>query len=180
MKFNEIKEQVQSGVNVSDLIIKFEYVTLASQKSMVDSIKGICIKQEYGFSKIDYAIKNLFELLHVISNFTDIELENLYNDNDNIDSTIAIDIYDFCKKHKVYDFILKNINSNDFFTLLNNEIEQEIEISNSVASVLNQTINGITAKIPSAEGIGEIMKEMPNIFASLNKPKVTTPRKKKA
>lgn len=179
MNFNEIKEQVQSGAKLLD-IIEFNYVTLASQKSMVDSIKGICIKQEYGFSKIDYAIKNLFELLHVVANFTNIELENLYNDNDNIDSTIAIDIYDFCKENKIYDFILKNINADDFFTLLENEIRQEIEVSNSVASVLNQALNGITSKIPSAEGIGEIMKDMPNILAGLNKPKATTPRKKKA
>ena len=41
MKFSELKEQIQLGVNVYE-IVNFNYVSLVSQQIMVENIKLIC------------------------------------------------------------------------------------------------------------------------------------------
>lgn len=178
MKFNELKEQIILGANMSEFIT-FEYVSLASQKNMVDNVMAICVnKDENGFTKIDYTFKNLFESLYILANYTDIEFEGLYDVENNIDSVLAIEFYDFCKQNKVYDYVLKNCDCSDFVLLLENEIHQEIEINNSVAFVLSQVLNKIALKLPAQGELGSLVNELPTILANFNKPK-STPRKKK-
>jgi len=177
MKFNELKEQILSGINMSDLI-NFEYAPIASQKNMVDNIVAISLnKDENGFTKIDYTLKTLFESLYIMANYTDIEFEGLYDLENNIDSVLAIEFYDFCKQNKIYDYIIKNCDCNDFISLLENEIRQEIEINNSVAFILSQVLNKIALKLPAQGELGSLVSELPNILANFNKSK-TTPRKK--
>lgn len=177
MKFNELKAQLQSGVNLSKLI-NIEYVPLISQKTMKNNIKGICLIKDNDFLRIDYTIRHLFELLDILSSYTDIEFEGLYTEDKNINSELAIEIYDYCKEHKIYDYVLENSDCKEFLSILNNEIEQEIEINNSVANVLNQVLNKLVDKIPSQEGLGNMMSEIPNVLSNLNvKP---SSRKKKS
>ena len=176
MKFNDIKDQVKSGVELSELIT-FKYVSLSAQENMVDNIKKICIHQSNGFSKIDYTLKSLFEVLSIIVNYTDMEIEHLYDDVENIDSAIAIEVYDFCKEYKIYEYVLKNINSEDFFTILNNEIDQEVEINNSVAFIISNALNTIMSKIPSEADMGLLISQVPSMLESFSKPKAN--RKKK-
>jgi len=178
MKFIELKEKVQSGENISNLIT-LSYVSLVSKKNMVDNIVKICLnRDENNFLKIDYIIKNLFESLYILVNYTNIEFEGLYDAENNIDSVLAIEFYDFCKQNKIIDYVLKNSECNEFITLLENEISQEIELNNSVASILSKTLNSISLKLPAQGELGSIMKELPNILSSLKQPKAT-PRKKK-
>jgi len=180
MKFNELKKQIQSGekINLTELI-KFNYVPLASQQNMVDNIIAICLnKDENGFTKIDYTLKNLFESLYIIANYTDIEFEDLYDAENNIDSALAVELYDFCKEYKIYEFVQMNCDYADFTMTLENEMKQEIGINNSVASILSQVLNKIALRLPAQGELGDVMKQLPNIIASFNKPKVI-PRKKK-
>ena len=91
MKFSELKEQVQLGVNASELI-NFEYVPLMSQKIIIDNIKSICLKEDNnGILSIDYVFKNLFTLLYVSVNFTNIEFEELYDEEYNLNSNFAFE-----------------------------------------------------------------------------------------
>lgn len=178
MKFNELKEQILSDASLSELI-KFKYVSLVSQKNMVDNIMAIClINDDNGFMKINYTLKNLFKSLYILTNYADIEFDELYDINNNINSLLAIEIYDFCKQYKIYDYVLNNCDCNDFNHLLENEITQKIEINNSVASILSQVLNNIVNKLPSQGELSGVMKELPNILASFNKP-TSTLRKKK-
>jgi len=178
MKFNDIKEQLQTGKVLSELI-KFPYVSLASRKNMVDNVMAISLnKDENGFMKIDYTLKSLFESLYIMANYTDIEFDGLYDLENNIDSVLAIEYYDFCKQNGVSDYVTKNCDYGDFTMLLENEIAQEIEINNSVASILSQVLNKIALKLPAQGELGGMMQELPNILASFNKPK-SVPRKKK-
>jgi len=184
MKFTALKEKIQSGekVNLTE-IIKFNYVPLVSQQNMVDNIIAISVnKDENGFAKIDYTLKNLFETLYVLVNYTDIEFNGLYDTENNIDSYLAVEFYDFCKENKIYEFVQLNYDFSDFSQILENEIKQEIEISNGVASILSQVLNKIALKLPAQGELGDVMKQLPNIIASFNKPTPkpkSTPRKKK-
>lgn len=177
MKFNELKEQLQSGIKLPKLI-NCKYVPLVSQKTMMNNIKGICFIKDNDLLRVDYTMKHLFEVLDILSNYTDIVFEGLYTEDKNINSELAIEIYDYCKEYKIYEYVLENSDCNEFLSTLNNEIEQELQINNSVANVLNQVLNKLVNKIPSQEGLGNMMSEIPNVLSNLNvKP---SSRKKKS
>lgn len=177
MEYNELKKQVFSGANLSELINFNKYVSLVSKKNMVDNIMAICIINDSdGFLRIDYTLKNLFKSLYILVNYTDIELDGLYDTENNINSLLAIEFYDFCQQYKVYDYVLKNCECGDFDSFLEEEIAQKIEIENSVAFVLSKVLNNISNKLPSQGELSGVMKELPNILASFNKP--TTKKKK--
>jgi len=180
MKFNELKEQIELGNTNLPTLIKFNYVPLVSQQNMIDNIILISLnKDESGFMKVDYTLKKLFTTLYILANFADIEFEGLTDVESNIDSVLALEFYDFCKEHKIIEHVQLNSDCSEFVQILEQEMEQEMELSNSVASIFSQVLNNIVSKLPSPEKLGDLMKELPNIVASFNKPKSTTPRKKK-
>jgi hypothetical protein len=54
--------------------------------------------------------------------------------------------------------------------MLDNEINQEVEINNSVASILSKTLKSIVSKLPSQEEMGGIVKDLPSMIAQFSKP----------
>ncbi|HEY8888948.1 MAG TPA: hypothetical protein VIM70_01640 [Clostridium sp.] len=181
MKFNELKEKIQSGNTNLPTLIKPNYVPISSQQNIIDNIILISLsKDESGFIKIDYTLKTLFTSLYILANFTDIEFEGLTDLENNIDSALAVEFYDFCKEHGVIECVRINCDYSDFTQTLESEIAQEIELSNSVASILSQVLNKIALKLPAQGELGEIMGKLPSIISSFNAPKPkSTPRKKK-
>jgi len=179
MKFNELKEQIQLGVNVSELI-NFEYVPLMSQKIIIDNIKSICLKEDNnGILSIDYVFKNLFTLLYVSVNFTNIEFEELYDEEYNLNSNFAFEIYDLFKEYKIDKFIFNQDDCKDFVEILENDITQEINIKNSVSSVLSQVLNSIAGKLPSENSVNSLIGDLPALLNSFNQQvKKKTPSKK--
>jgi len=188
MKFKDLKEQIQSGNTNFISLINFNYVPLASQQNIVDNIIAICLnKDENGFIKVDFTLKSLFKSLYLLANYTDIEFEDLYDAENNIDSVLAIEFYDFCKEHKIIEFVELKCDLDDFNHILEDKIKQEIEINNSVASILSQVLNKIALKLPAQGELGELMKGIPSILANFNKSTkpskktpTPTPRKTKA
>ena len=179
MKFNELKEQIKSGVNLSELI-NFEYVPIMSQKLMIDNIKSICLKEDNNsLLNIDYVFKNLFTLLYVSVNFTNIEFDELYDEEYNINTELAFEIYDLFKKNKLDKFIFNQDDCKDFVEILENEIEQEINIRNSVSSVLSQVLNSVASKLPSENSVNSLIGDLPALLNSFNQQtKKKTPSKK--
>ena len=168
MKFNELKEQIQAGVNVYE-IVNFNYVSLVSQQIMVENIKLICLKEdEHGFLKIDFMLKDLFKLLNILVNYSDIEFEGLYDQEFNINSTFAIEIYDFFKKNNLDKFIYVESDCKDFITLLENEIKQDISIHNSISFVLSKNLNTIASKLPDQNSMKDLLGNIPTLLSSLN------------
>jgi len=166
MKFNELKEQIQLGVEVSELI-NFEFVSLMSQKIMVDNIKSICLKEDInGLLKVDYIFKRLFKLLYVVVNYTDIEIEDLYDEEYNLNSDLAFEVYDLFILNKLDEFIFSKTICIDFIVLLEEEINQEININNSVSFVLAKVLNNIAEKLPSENSMKSMMSDLPSLLSS--------------
>lgn len=177
MNFKEFKEQIQLGIKISELI-KFKYVPLMSQQIMIENIKSICLKEDNNLKKIDYMFKDLFTLLYVSVNYTDLEFDNLYDDEYNINFNIALDIYDYFKELKIDKYIYNQSDCQDFIRLLDKEIEQEINIKNSVSFVLAEVLNNIVNKLPSENTINSIMKDIPALLNPKKQTKKrTTPKK---
>ena len=95
----------------------------------------------------------------LLANYTDIEFEDLYDAESNIDSAIAVELYDFCKEYNIYEFVQINCDHADFTMTLENEMKQEIGINNSVASILSQVLNKIALKLPAQGELGDVMKQ---------------------
>lgn len=155
MLISEIKEQIEAGKSVDDLLEVKQYLSIIEKNLIVNKIIDSCITIDEinGLSKIDYFYKKLTSDVSLLVNYTNIEFsENLIEDYDYLCENVGIErILNQIPITEV-EFILD---------LVDCELIQIIKLNNSIEGILASKLDKLIEKIPDQKGIKKIMNDIP-------------------
>lgn len=151
-----------------DLELK-QYNSLLVKENMINKIKAVSFTEENGITKIDFITKELFTVLIIFLEYTNKNI-NLYvkneNDEEVLDVKLAFELYDYIVSEGIFDDLVNKINDiSSLFNMLNQEIEQELKIKNSIEGILAKTLNRAIDVLEKNTN----PKEMKKILTQLNK-----------
>jgi hypothetical protein len=159
MQITELKEQIEAGKIIEELLEVKSYLPLVEKQLIINKIIDSCIiVDDAGLSRIDFFYKYLTTQISLLVNFTNLEFsEELISDFDYLAEYIGIDwIID--KISPVEVCIIQE--------LVDDELAQVVRINNSVESVLSKNLQKLINSIPSEKSIQKIIKDIPK---SINK-----------
>lgn len=179
----EIKELVKKLIDDKNAFTEIEvktHIPFLVKREVVNTIQGICMytDEETGFIKCDSFLRDLFFVLNIVLEVTNITCDDLFDDNGEIILENAINFYDLVKQNGIYTYIWDNYVFSaiiEIEELLEQEIKQNLSIHNSTANVLKKEIENLMKKIPSELDIQNLLKEIPE---QLNSLQVLKPKKK--
>ncbi len=155
MLVQEIKEKIEAGKSVDDLLEVKQYLSIIEKNLLVNKIIDSCITIDEinGLSKIDYFYKKLTSDVSLLVNYTNIEFsENLIEDYDYLCENVGIErILNQIPITEV-EFILD---------LVDCELTQIIKLNNSIEGILASKLDKLIEKIPDQKGIKKIMNDIP-------------------
>lgn len=131
-----------------------QYLPLAAKQILINKILEICKKEENGTSKIDFTLKEFayeFSLVNQYSNL-DCQLDNI------------IKFYDELKENGIIDLIIKQIpvdEINFIDYVLEREIEQILNLDNSIEIIVGKALNKLIEKLPDEKGMNKLIKDLP-------------------
>lgn len=168
MKFNDFQEKVLTG-EISKESLEIKYIGLATQNAIIDNIKSFSVSEENnGMKRINYILKELMTVLSIITNATNIVIEDIYNEDETMNIEKALEVYNFLKEHEIYSYILINGKFTDFLLMLENEFEMELNLSNTLQGVIATSLSKLINRLPSEEGMKDIIEKLPNIINNAN------------
>lgn len=160
------------------MIIK-KTIPLLNKRDIIDEIVSNCITVEKnGLKKVDYFFKELLTFVEIISHYTDIDNSKLYmknTDENNLEYYVvnieeSVKLYDEMVESGEYNKVLEQIDN--IIDNINKEIEQEINLSNSVESILTNFFTLVSNKLPSVEDYEKIVQGSANELNSMDKKKL--------
>jgi len=160
-RINELPEN--QILIISEILENVEiklYLSTIEKRIIVDNIINGCIEiDENSIMKVNFFNKKLISDISLITNYT-----NLIFSDDN-----SIEDYDFLSQYKILNHIIKHIDSDelDFIEyMVENELEQQIKIGNSLESVIAKGLNKLIEKIPDEKSMNKLINNLPK---SINK-----------
>jgi len=163
MNFKELKEKILANDEIYKNDIKVRpYLPFVQKQLMIEDLIDSCIDENVrNLKKINYAYKQLNTDMQILLNYADIELDSEIN---------ITEQYDFLKEHGIFNYIIEQMNSNEYvelFDLIDKEFNQVLKIDNSVENILSNLtlsiskfLNDILLKIPDEKGLKKIVSEI--------------------
>lgn len=160
MLVQEIKEQIEAGKFVDDLLEVKQYLSIIEKNLIVNKIIDSCIVLDEinGLSKIDYFYKKLTSDVSLLVNYTNIEFsENLIEDYDYLCENVGIErILNQIPITEV-EFILD---------LVDCELTQIIKLNNSIEGILASKLDKVIERLPNSKELKSLSK---SIIKDINK-----------
>lgn len=153
MLVQEIKEQIEAGKSVDDLLEVKQYLSIIEKNLIVNKIIDSCIVLDEinGLSKIDYFYKKLTTDVSLLVNYTNVEFsENLIEDYDYLCENVGIERILSQIPITEIEFILD---------LVDCELTQIIKLNNSIEGILANRLQALINKVPDEKGIKKLMTE---------------------
>lgn len=170
MKLQDVISKIQEDPStpLSSIIKINSIIPILIKREIVKSVCDHCLilDETSEMLKCDYIIKDIFYVLNVVLEATDIEIYDLFDSDGTLNISIAIDSYDSIMSSKIFDY-LDSYLLFDLKRMIDQEIEQQLLIHNSVSNVLRKTINTLIDKIPSEANMKEIIAQLPAQLAGL-------------
>jgi hypothetical protein len=183
MELKKIVELLKEGKKLEDILnITYKHIPLILQRQILKNVVSFTIvdDEETGFVKRDLIMQELMTVLSLVLECTDLEIEGLTDEEGDIDIAVALEAYDEIIKHGIYDYVESQVDTY-MHNLIYEEIQQTLEIHNSTANVLSQTIKNISDKIPNQETIMSMMQSLPQQLSDVqNLSTFTQPNSKKS
>ena len=154
MLVQEIKEKIEAGKSVDDLLEVKQYLSIIEKNLLVNKIIDSCITIDEinGLSKIDYFYKKLTSDVSLLVNYTNVEFsENLIEDYDYLCEFIGLEwIIDKISPIEVY--IIQE--------LVDEELDQIIKLNNSIEGILASKLDKlIEPEVVVQETVNEVPKK---------------------
>jgi len=168
MQIQELKERINELPEnqiliISEILEGVEiklYLSTIEKRIIVDNIINGCIEiDENSIMKVNFFNKKLISDISLVTNYT-----NLIFSDDN-----SIEDYDFLSQYKILNHIIKHIDSDELdfiYNMVEDELEQQIIIGNSLESVLSKGLNKLVEKIPDEKSMNKLINNLPK---SINK-----------
>jgi len=168
MQIQELKERINELPEnqiliISEILEGVEiklYLSTIEKRIIVDNIINGCIEiDENSIMKVNFFNKKLISDISLVTNYT-----NLIFSDDN-----SIEDYDFLSQYKILNHIIKHIDSDELdfiYNMVEDELEQQIIIGNSLESVIAKGLNKLIEKIPDEKSMNKLINNLPK---SINK-----------
>lgn len=160
MLISEIKEQIEAGKTVDDLLKVKQYLSIIEKNLIVNKVIDSCIVLDEinGLSKIDYFYKKLTTDVSLLVNYTNVEFsENLIEDYDYLCENVGIErILNQIPITEV-EFILD---------LVDCELAQIIKLNNSIEGILASKLDKVVERLPNSKELKSLSK---SIIKDINK-----------
>lgn len=178
VKITDIKKVLKGKIGVTDLGIEVKnYISLAEKNAIVNIVKDAAI-QEYDLTtSINYISKKLFTEISIIKKYTNIDFSTVDKIEDLEDwNNKIIEYFDLLKETGVVKYVIDQIPKDEYYELLNfinSELNQEVKISDSIATAkiatasTEATIDLGVEKIN--DGLVKIGEEVEKLIASMPK-----------
>lgn len=169
MKFQEIISKLNSKEDISGLITITPYIPFLVKRQIRNTVANLStyIDEESSMLRSDSMLKDMYLALMICLETTNLEIDDLVDDEYQINVEVAIESYDNLIQSGLYELIRKEINMYELECDISDEIEERMSVHNSVASVLNRAIQTVLKKLPSEEGMKEVLAQLPNQIAGL-------------
>lgn len=169
MKLSDIKENLDSGVDIEKLDIELNnYISIAIKEVLVNGIDmdnekigglvDICTSiTKDGILEVDHLIKNIRLTLTTLPYYSNIEI-----DEENNTEFSNIEVYDYIMKSGIYDYVLgRNIDFIRLKEMLDTAIEEKrykVQQSNSIENQLFRFLNNINENLSEKKMISFLKK----------------------
>jgi hypothetical protein len=150
MKFIEIKETLEATKNVTIEVKK--YLPFVQKTMFVNDMVESCIEEnENNMKFIDFTQKAFCFDIYVLRDYAEIEF----------DQDSVIEQYDYLKSNNIVNYIYSEIDERELkelTSMVENTINQEITLTNSVEGVVSKGIQNLISKIPESGVIDKWVK----------------------
>jgi len=147
-----IMTEILEGVEIKS------YLSTIEKKVIIDNIiNGSIETDDNSIIKINFFNKKLITDISLVTNYT-----NLIFSDDN-----SIEDYDFLSQYKILHYIIKNIDNDELdfiYNMIEDELDQQIKIVNSLESVLANGINKLIDKIPDEKSMNKLINNLPKVL----------------
>lgn len=169
MKLQEIISKSKE-TPFNELIKVTSYIPLLLKGQIVKNIIALSTvpDQDTGLMKKDFLFQELFTTIFITLELSDVEIENILDESGTIEIDVAIEAYEQLIESGIYNYICNCLINNDINALVDMEVKQKVDLYNSVAAVLQRTITSLVTKIPSEEGVKELMSQLSTQLGDLN------------
>jgi hypothetical protein len=168
MKLNEIITSLKSETPLpfSDLFqINVKYMPILVKRQMVRDITNfsVYLDEETKLMRRDNILVKILTTLFLTLQFTDIEIDELFDENGDINIELAVSAYDDLMETAIYAEICKHIDDviYDIDCLVECELNEKINNYNSSGGVLQRIFEYIMEKVPDADSIKNMIQEIP-------------------
>ena len=170
MQIQILKERINESpenhiLNMTEILEGVEiklYLSTIEKRIIVDNIINGCIEiDENSIMKVNFFNKKLINDISLITNYT-----NLIFSDDN-----SIDDYDFLTQYKILHYIIKNIDSDELdfiYNMVEDELEQQIKIGNSLENIIAKGLNKLIDKIPDEKSMNKLINNIPKVLNKVN------------
>lgn len=153
MLIQELKNQLNTGKSLDELIDFKLYLPIVEKKLIANKIIDSCIiVDDAGLNRIDYFYKYLTTNVLLLVNYTSLEFsDELINDYDYLNENIGV------------EWILNKIpvsEKNFIFDLVEDELYQMLKFSNSLENILSQKLQQLIDKIPNDKQLKSLSKSL--------------------
>jgi hypothetical protein len=129
------------------------FVSFIDKKILCDQIIDNCLFiDENNMVRCDFFMKYLLTNMKIVVLFTDLEFEEEY-----------LQEYDFLNENKLIDYILSQIDDcelNFINEMINKEIEQKMQIGNSIESIIASRLDKLIDKLPTDKQLKSLSKSL--------------------
>lgn len=125
-------------------------------------------------------MQELFTTLFVTLELSDLEIEGLFDSEGLVNIEVALESYDLLMALGIYHHICQQLSNNDIDLLITYEVQQRMELYNSVAAVLSRTLQSVISLLPSENKLMDAMKELPTMLSGLGNLEILGTKPKKA
>lgn len=151
---------INENLETNEIKIK-KYIPFVEKQVLVQRVVDLCLDfdQDTNMVKVNFFNKKLSIDSQIILMYTDLE----FAEEDFIKQ------YDFLVENNYFDYIFSQINSSELdmiYEAVEHEIEQAIQLNNSIEGILAKGINKIVEKLPNEKSIKKILNDIPK---SVNK-----------
>lgn len=162
MQIEQIKQQLEEGKSLKDIVQIIPYLPFTQKKILCDNVINASLEYtENDLLQCDYFTRKIILDMSIIVNYTDVEI----NQDD-----ILTD-YDTLNELGVVEFVLENMNRSEkqfIEEMISKSIGQRIKIENSLEGILVKGINKLVDKIPDEKSINKIIKNIPKVVNKIN------------
>jgi len=150
MKIAELREL--GGLSAADKVEVKKYLSIAAKSVLAETVMDSCIgNDDSGLSKVDYTLRKLNRDMALVLNYTNLEF----------DKDDFIEEYDWLAESGVLEYIVEQIPEDELWivqNLLDDEIEQKIDLENSIEALVAKGINALIEKMPTNTQLRNLVK----------------------
>jgi hypothetical protein len=151
MLISELQEKLEQGESFDNIVEIKNYLPFVHKQIMINNILKACLQtDENSIMTCDNFAKKMAKDMQYVVNFTNLEFSDDFMEE-----------YEYLVSNKLIKNITAYIDSDELIfidNILDKEIEQRININNSLSNIIAINLNKVIDKIPTTKDLQKLIK----------------------